>query len=271
MAACGVTETQIQTQTVSKRLLLRVSRVAADGRRRSRWWQLLLLGMFAVGGFSGCSDAQNTDTGLPSDPVARELMERKAEEAGRAFVSAAEVPVDPQRTAAANGAAVVASLHSESVPSAAAAAGLPDSFRLMERSAADASAQAAHAAADAVGVPDVPQNRLLADSSEQVTDRLPAAAETGSSATPQSQSGEEEVTAGGGEASGAEPSAESVPGGTGSASGEEVSETTGEVAESGLTGVTVQPEAPPASSAAALPEPGADESQPDSDSRNPSH
>lgn len=128
-------------------------------------WSQILFCIVVAGGVSGCSDAQEADSGLPSDPVAHELMQRKAEEASRAFVSAAEVSAaDPKRAVA------VASLLSEGVLPGDGAAGLPDSFRLLARNAADVSARAAHAAADAVGVPDVPQSRLQPKPAEQVAD-----------------------------------------------------------------------------------------------------
>lgn len=167
-------------------------------------WQMLLLCAFTAGAVSACSEAQDTDSGLPSDPVAHELMQRKAEEASRAFVSVAEVSAaDPQRTLAANGATVVTSLSGEDMPSGGGTAGLPDSFRLLTRHAADASARAAHAAADAMGVPDVPQSRLQPRAAAQVADDgVAVEAELPVTEAPQPKT--DDGTAGESQASGAE-------------------------------------------------------------------
>lgn len=138
-------------------------------------WSQMLFCIAVAGVVSGCSDAQETDSGLPSDPVAYELMQRKAEEAGKAFVSTDGVLIDSsQRSAAVSGAAAVASLHDAPSFPGVGGTGLPDSFRLLTRHAADASARAAHAAADAMGIPEAPQSRLDSDASAQEAESRPA-------------------------------------------------------------------------------------------------
>lgn len=162
-------------------------------QRRWLWLpSLLFCCALAVQGLavSGCSaDVQEADDdhSLPLDPVARERMQKKAEEKGRKFASATGVPVvkeSPvvteeriQEPVAVSTVVPGSADGAEAglVPQPVGVSGLPDSFRLVERSEADRSARAAHAAADAVGVPDVPQSRLLVRQPD-TAETVPAAA-----------------------------------------------------------------------------------------------
>lgn len=165
-----------------------------DRNQTQRRWlpSLLFCCVLAVQGLavSGCSaDVQEADDdhSLPLDPVARERMQKKAEEKGRKFASATGVPVvkeSPVVTEERIQEPVAVSTvvpgsadgaEAELVPQPVGVSGLPDSFRLVERSEADRSARAAHAAADAVGVPDVPQSRLLVRQPD-TAETVPAAA-----------------------------------------------------------------------------------------------
>lgn len=133
---------------------------------------------------SACSDAQDKQVvgGVPPlDPVAREMMQRKAaEETAFTSVSTSTVSqaqkqpvVDEQDSSTVTTEEVVvlsdSSAITDSVPQPVGVSGLPDSFRLVPRSEADPSALAAHAAADAAGVPDIPQSRLLTRDSAVVS------------------------------------------------------------------------------------------------------
>lgn len=110
---------------------------------------------------AGCLDSKSEQEELPLDPVAHERKLRDAQKKSKEFVSTTNaIPQRQAPTVVTSENSASQDLLESSEVASPNASNLSNSFKLIAKSDADPSAQAAHAAADAMGVPDVPSSQI---------------------------------------------------------------------------------------------------------------